>query len=336
MTPRETHAAACQYFAERYEVALRQALVASRPIMLPPDDPARRRCRFCGRDSSRASFRNDAHAVSHLLGNKSLFSPNECNDCNRRCGQKYEDQLGKWSNLARALAQIPGKRNKKPTFKSNDLRVESIATGLSIHVPTPHSVDDLSADGLPDVFALTGNTESQRHIPIHAAMALVKMACSVCPPEDLGQCQNAIGWLAERQEFRMSSFPVYFAFTPGPISNGASEAVLLRRKGDGAEPRLWFVIQFCNFRFQVFVPGCPADAHWAGEGSALPVSLRHYPSRFGPDWPFGPTIFSWGDWSGTEPVRTTASVTHRIVGVSGITRPENRPEGESQAIGPTY
>jgi hypothetical protein len=328
MTPHEEHAAARAYFDERYEVLIRHPLVATRPIVLPADDSARRRCRFCGQDADQVSFSADAHAISNLLGNRSLFSPNECNDCNRRYGQKYEDHLGKWSNLARALAQIPGKKNKRPTFKSNDLRIESVDNGLSIHVPSPNSVDDLLAEGLPDIIELTGNTESQPHIPIRAAMALVKMACSVCPPEASAQCQNAIAWLAEKQGFRMSQFPVYFAFTPGPISDAASEAVLLRRKGDGAEPYLWLVVQFRNFRFQVFVPGCPADAHWAGEESTLPVSLKHYPSRFGPDWPFGLTKFSWSDWSGTQPVRTTASVSHKVVQLIGITRPGEQPDAQ--------
>ena len=326
MTDREMYVAAGQHFDERYDVALRHPLVAPRPIMLPADDLAQRRCRFCGRDSTEVSFSDDAHAISNLLGNKSLFSPNECNDCNRRYGQKYEDHLGKWSNLARALAQIQGKKNKKPTFKSNDLRVESVASGLSIHVPSPHSEEELLADGVPVVIELTGNTAAQPHVPIRAAMALVKMACSVCPSEDLRECQNAIAWLAERQGFRMSQLPVYFAFTPGPISDAASEAVLLRRKGDSAEPYLWFVVQFRNFRFQVFVPGCPADKHWAGEGSRIPVTLKHYPSRFGPDWPFGPTTFCWGDWSGTEPVRMTAKVTLRVTELIGVTRPGGSPE----------
>ena len=65
---------------------------------------------------------------------------NECNVCNTLLGQQYEDHLGKWSNLARTLAQIPGKKNKKPTFKSGDgkLRVESDKSGLTINVPTPY------------------------------------------------------------------------------------------------------------------------------------------------------------------------------------------------------
>src|SRR5262245_17552901 len=127
MTPTEEDAAARQYFAEHYEVILHHPLAAPRPILLPLDDPDGRRCRFCRRDSTQTRFKNDAHAVSNLLGNKSLFSLNECNDCNTSLGQKYEDQLGKWSNLARALAQVPGKKNKKPTFKSADetLRIES-------------------------------------------------------------------------------------------------------------------------------------------------------------------------------------------------------------------
>jgi hypothetical protein len=103
MTPQEEDAAARQYFQEHYEVIAHYPLVARRPIFLPLDDPDRRQCRFCGRDTTQAKFKNDAHAVSNLLGNKSLFSLNECNDCNISLGQKYEDQLGK----CRATGSIP-------------------------------------------------------------------------------------------------------------------------------------------------------------------------------------------------------------------------------------
>lgn len=117
---REEDAAAQQYFAEHYDVILHYPLVAPRPILLPFDSPHLRRCRFCRLDATQRRFKNDAHAVSNLLGNKSLFSPNECNDCNTSLGQKYEDQLGKWSNLARTVAQVRGKKNKKPKFKGAD------------------------------------------------------------------------------------------------------------------------------------------------------------------------------------------------------------------------
>lgn len=174
---------------------------------------------------------------------------------------------------------------------------------------------------MPEEIELTGDTSSQPHVPIRAAMALVKIACSVCPTAELAQCRYAIDWLMGRAEFRFSRFPVYFAVTPGPINENASEVVMLRRKLETAEPYLWCVIQVCNFGFQVFVPGCPADQFWSREGSNRPVSLMHYPSRFGPDWPFGPTRFYWGDWSGQEPVKTSAKVSFRVGMFIGATLP---------------
>jgi len=325
MTPRDADAAARRYFEEHYEVIAHHPLVTPRPIRLPLDNPDRRQCRFCGRDTVQANFKNDAHAVSNLLGNKSLFSLNECDDCNNSLGQKYDDQLGKWSNLARAITQIPGKKNKKPKFKGDDgLVVEAVESGLSIRVPTPHSPDELLAGGVPEEIELTGDTSSQPYVPIRAAKALVKVACSVSPTSELGQCLNAIGWLMGRQEIRFSQFPVCIAVTPGPINQNASEVVMLRRKGDGAEPYLWCVVQFCNIRCQVFVPGCPADELWTREGSNRPVTLKHYPSRFGHDWPFGPTRFFWGDWSGQKPVKTSAKVSFRVAKFIGVTRPSEK------------
>jgi len=103
-------------------------------------------------------------------------------------------------------------------------------------VPTPHSADELLANGVPEEIELTGDTSSQSHVPIRAAMALVKIACSVCPRAELAQCQNAINWLMERRQFRFSQFPVHIAVTPGPINENASEVVMLRRKRDAAEP----------------------------------------------------------------------------------------------------
>jgi hypothetical protein len=320
MTPEEKDAEACEYFAEHYEIIVQHPLVAPRPILLPLDNSEQRRCRFCDRDDSLVSFKNDAHAVSGLLGNKSLFSPNECDSCNTLLGQKYEDQLGKWSTLARAVAQVPGRKNKIPKFKGSDgLVVKGVESGLSIHVPTPRSADELLANGIPDVFELTGDTSSQPHVPIRAAMALVKAACSVCPTAELVQCQNAIDWLMDRRQFRFSQFPVYLAVTSGPINNMANEVLLLRRTAETAEPYLWCLVQFCNFRFQVFVPGCPKDEFWSRKDSNRPATFKHYPSRFGPDWP---TQFSWGDWSGQERVTSSAKVSFRVAKFIGVSRPE--------------
>jgi hypothetical protein len=327
MKAEEQDEAARAYFAERYEIIARYPLIASRPILIPVDNVTRRLCRFCGQGTPTVKFKNDAHAVPNLLGNKSLFTMNECDECNRSLGQKYEDHLGKWSNLMRAVRQVPGKKNKKPSFQSKDgkLRIDSTDSGLKIRVPSPQTVADLFVNGIPELIELTGDTSSQPYVPIRAAMALVKAACSICPTEDLEQCRNAIDWLMERKRFLFSRFPVLVAFTPGPINEKASEVFLLRRKGCGAEPYLWCVIQFSNFRLQIFVPGCPTDEFWSREASNVEVTCEHYPSQFGPKWRFGPTQFSRDDWSSAKLTTTAPKVIQRVIKVIGVTPPLGEP-----------
>jgi len=323
------------YFAARYEGIFQVPFVSENGKRILLRDHAGeevQRCRFCKRARPDVTFKRDAHAFPDFLGNRSVFSLNECDSCNARFGTGCEDHLSKATMLARVLAGIPRKKGKSSTFKSDDetLRIDATGNDVNIHVPSPHSVDDLLVDGrTPDEIELMGDTSSQAYIPLQAVMALVKTACSVCPVNDLRQCEPAIDWLMGRQQMRISRFPIYHAFTPGPINDNASEVRLLRRKGDGPEPYLWCLVQFRNFRYQVFVPGCPADTHWARAQSDCPVTLKHVPSKFGTDWPFGKTVYSWGDWAGTKPVRTGAAVSHVVNRVIRITRPSEA--GENQA-----
>ena len=143
-------------------------------------------------------------------------------------------------------------------------------------------------------------------------MALIKVACSLCPAGELGQCLGAIDWLMQRTDAAFTNLPVLYAFTPGPIGAASGEAVLLRRKHESHEPYLWCLVQFGNHRFQVFVPFCPADGCWFKPNQPIKVTTKHFPSRFGPDWPFGPTKFGVLDWSGRDLVRTDTKVTFHV------------------------
>jgi hypothetical protein len=325
MTDQEQHLNRVTYFNARYELANRVPFVADTRIQLRDyEDEAMRRCRYCRRGRPDATFRKDAHAFPDFLGNLSVFSMNECDGCNEYFGIGCEDHLSKQTLLARTLAGIPRKKGKESTFKSNDgtLRIDSNGLNVNIQVPSPNSGDDLLIDGkLPDQIPLSGDTASQPYVPIQAAMALVKIACSVAPAEDLDQCRGATEWIRGRQAVHFSQFPVSFAFTPGSFDERVSQVIILRRKEEGPEPYLWCVVQFRNFRFQVFVPFCAADAGWFGKHGPEVAVFEHYPSLFGPDWPLGPTTFSWDNWAGTIPVRTGVQVSHKVVQVIKSVRP---------------
>jgi hypothetical protein len=307
----QQHQQRVEYFNSRYwKIADQWFRTEARAEIRDHTHEEDRRCRFCGLGKPAVKFKKLAHAVADFLGNTSVISLNECDDCNTRFGSGCEDHLAKATLLHRAVAGVPRKDRSRTTFKdrprNETLRVESNNHVLSLHVAEPRSAGELLVAGqLPDEIPLLGDTSSQPYSPIQATMALVKFACSICPHEELSQCQGAIDWISGRLQARVSHFPISFAHTPGTFDERVSHALLLRRKDDGPEPHLWFFVQFRNFRLGVPVPFCAADR------GVLGPRFEHYPSMFPPSWPLGATQFSWLDWAAAENVRTPWTVSFR-------------------------
>lgn len=326
MTAQKEHERREAYFTSRYsKIAEHWFQSKDRIELCDHEEEVNRRCRFCGRGKPEVRFRKIAHAISEFLGNQSLISMNECDECNGFFGEGCEDHLSKATMLLRTLAGIPRKEGVESTFKDKiqdeKLRIDSRHGAVNIRVPEPNSIDDLLVNGeLPETIPLRGDLRSQPYSPTEAVKALVKFACSICPKEDVHQIQRAVDWLCGRLEAEVRSFPVGFAFTPGAEAAGekASHVIMLRRKDDGPEPYLWFLVQFRNFRFQIPVPFCPADVgiSWS--------RMEHFQSLFIPSWPRGETTFSWLDWAGTEKVRTSWNVSHHRSETISITRSEDR------------
>lgn len=309
-------AIAVRHFTDHYEVAARYQFAPSEKVYLSDHaDDKDRRCRFCRRGRSEAAFSADAHAIPAFLGNHSVFSNNECNECNGRLARDYEDHLAKWSNYARSLVGVQGRN--KPTFKTRDGgRVERNDTGVHIHLPTsnPELVAELRARAAPFEFNLPLEGASQPYVPLRAAMALIKIGCSVCPTRDLSQCDPAIDWLMGRKQAQVSPFHVLEVFTPGVVDDAASEVVLLRRTSGEPIPYFWLVLQFKNFRLQTFIPFCPNDSDWFRIDAEAKLTYVHFPSKFGPNGPFGETTYRYSDWAGTKPVQYSPAVSFQFLG----------------------
>lgn len=326
MTAQEDHERREAYFISRYlKIAEYWFHTKERIELRDYELVANRRCRFCGRAKHGVRFRKLAHAVSDFLGNLSIISMNECDECNAFFGEGCEDHLSKATMLLRTLAGIPRKDSAESTFKDRihdeKLRIDSKPGAVNIRVPEPNSVDDLLISGqLPETIPICGDLRSQPYSPIEAVKALVKFGCSICPKGELGQIQSAIDWVRGRRKAQFTSFPVGFAFTPGAEAAGerVSHVILVRRKDDGPEPYLWFLVQFRNFRFQIPMPFCPADERLAWS------RMEHFQSLFLPSWPRGETRLTWENWSQTEKIRNSWNVSHHCSDKISITRPSDR------------
>ncbi len=314
---------ASEHYRDQYEVAAKYSFVAGGKQFVTDHATAKhRRCRFCHRGRPEVSFSAEAHAIPAFLGNHSVFSNNECNACNKFLADNYEDHLGKWSNYGRSLVGVQGR--KLPTHKTPDgARIDRNETGAHIHLPTsdPELFTDLKAKDGPFEFTPPIDGESQPYVPLRAAMALIKVACSICPSSDLDQCGLAIDWLMERKQASIVPFPVLFQFTPGVVAEADSEVLLFRRLSDEAIPYFWLVLQYKNFCLQTFVPFCPKDSHWLRENTEATFTLTHYPSKFGTQWPFGPTTYGRLDWSSPKSEQSTSRATFQFIG-----QVQDRPE----------
>lgn len=69
-----------------------------------------RSCMFCGNEN--AKFTKVAHAVSETIGNKSLISHFECDECNQQFGKMFEDDLGKYMLPYKIITKTFGKSNQ--------------------------------------------------------------------------------------------------------------------------------------------------------------------------------------------------------------------------------
>jgi hypothetical protein len=305
-----------KHYRENYEVAAYYLFAACETTFLTDHASIEdRRCRFCQLGRPDVSFSAEAHAIPALLGNHSVFSNNECNTCNKFLADNYEDHLGKWSNYGRSMVGVQGR--KMPKHKASDgSRVERDGTGVRIHLPKsdPNLAADLKAKDAPFEYTPPIDGESQPYVPLRAAMALIKVACSLCPTGDLDQCVPAIDWLMGRKQARLTPFPVLFHFTPGVVPDSESAVLLLRRRSEEALPYFWLVLQYKNFGLQTFVPFCPKDSRWFREDAEATFSLVYHPSKFGPNWPFGLTKYGRLDWSSNKPEQTTSTVSFQFLG----------------------
>jgi len=317
---------ALKFYDERYIPIFNQPLLAKRPVRLADHGAlSPRTCRFCGLATPEVKFRSVAHAVPEFLGNKALISMNECDACNSFLAEQYEDHLSKWFGPGRTASQIKGKGGV-PTYKADNVRMEVAESGLQISVVADSLDDVIKTDG-PFELKLPVATPTQPYIPLHAAKALIKIACSCCPLSELHECRPAIDWLMGRMKATMSSLPILFSFKPGPNPYRVGMVMLLRRKKAEDLPFLWCIVATSNYRFQFFVPFCPSD-NWMLKTKTVQITCPHFPVPFDENFQHGPTGFGLLDWAGTEPIVRQQDVIFHVERAEQVDlkKPSNTPE----------
>lgn len=289
------------FYAENYEEIGKWVLSPEDKYVLGQRND--RRCRFCGKTEHEVTFSHDAHAIPELLGNKSITTNWECDDCNNYFGRSIENDLGNWSKPMRTFARIRGKGGV-PTLKkssSGGWRIQyDSASGLKIKSYENDPFFELDEEKKVVRFELKRGT----YTPIAVLKALCKIALSLMPENEVVYFKNTISWVRDPDHSKgfVRGVPVLYAFQPGPMPNDRIFAMLLRRRNDSRDlPYSTFVLSYGNETLQILVPSLERDGRWLN----TEFEFWRYPTQHGlVDEKYGKARFGQFDFSSHEKVKS--------------------------------
>lgn len=267
-------------------------------------------CRFCGQQKPEVTFKTRAHALPEFIGNGSLFTHAECDDCNSRFGREFESHFANFMHLNHTLFGVRGKKGL-PKFKLTN-GTEIVNDGGMIDwqgVPTEQLIHDEKAR------TLTATQKVPSFVPANVFKALVKMALTIMPAEQLTTFVDTFHWLnAPLTDVRFSTTELWLAY--GAISSQDRfpfiSASLLKRKKltDFELVPLIFRLNYGNFQFDVPVP-------MFFQGSMIPIKqIPYLPNLFDLRDGYGATDLRLIDFSFKQPVKDH-SMTFELIDLDG-------------------
>lgn len=225
-------------------------------------DRGQRRCRFC--DSKSPVFRGESHVIPAGLGNRSLFSLEECADCNDPWGSDLEDHLAKYLFLTRAVARIR-KRKGGVKYKRTPESKASISSSPDenlVRVEIEAGDDSVKMEDLGNN-AMLLTAHGQPYSPMKAVKALARLGIFVLDAPDYDRCAHVVRWLRGQVEYK----PYFIrAFIPGTGRRLVRLRVYRRRGSDSTVAP--FVVHLSYASVDLIVPFPEASF----DQPALPVA----------------------------------------------------------------
>lgn len=219
------------------------------------NDPEKK-CRFCDKTEPEVSFRKTAHAIPELLGNKKIFTNNECDSCNEKFSLLLEDSLGKYLGIWRTLMQIRGKTGIV-SYKDPDGISRMDHTDNGIVIQNHENTNFMETNFEEKTLKINGYR--QPYVPIAVFKCLVKIALSVIPYDLLTYFEDTKKWLLEDNhkdtEYDIQPIFTLLSILPGVCPFGDFSISVARRKDDSIKlPFMQMAIYFRNMGFQIVVP----------------------------------------------------------------------------------
>ncbi|MFB9373489.1 hypothetical protein ACFFUB_05915 [Algimonas porphyrae] len=225
-------------------------------------------CRFCGCNDDRA-FKQKAHLIPEALGNKWLFSRDECDHCNSLFSL-YDQALADAVGAILTLGATKGKGNRvRQTGRSQGnarIRHRRDSLGkrsLSVSGRLPDNDKPIRIELFTGTMVLETRLPPTPYRPRHAYKALCKMGLALVPKDELKHFQKLRKWLqdpADTLEFPVLPVTITFAMI-GNAPQIATAILLRRRRSNDPRPYMFFMLSIGSHCFLIDLMPDALDNH---------------------------------------------------------------------------
>lgn len=218
-----------------------------------------RTCRFCGRTEPEVTFKKVAHAIPHFIGNRTLKSLYECDDCNGNVFSPMESQFSQFMSIYHTFYHV-SKGGKVPTFRNNSKEQSKIVVdGGTIKIDCVEGEDLVpEIDKKKHTFKIKAK---RSYVPQSVYKIFIKMALSIMPEAEMMHFKTTLEWLMGKKEFAYNLMLIERRYDGLMNPFGFDSCMLFKRKDDHRDnvPAYIFGLAYYNFFFETYIPLCDED-----------------------------------------------------------------------------
>lgn len=248
-------------FFEIYE-AEKTLICGSEKIYI--GNKSKKKCRFCNRCYPEVTFKNKAHLIPELMGNKNIVSHIECDNCNAKFG-KYETDLSSYLHILRFFSDTKAKGNKtlkhyEYSSKNNISYKDSIVKNKDGSIIIEHS-NDSETFRIISKNKIIIETTKQTYTPINVIKSFLRIALTLVEEDELKNLKNSFDFLlSDLKTDKFKAYPffkLFYYFIPGVKVFETPSVSLWKKKqiySDETFVDRTLIIKFTNMLYQMFIP----------------------------------------------------------------------------------
>lgn len=249
---------------DNYEPLVSYHLNNEQKIMLK-DSSAKRTCRFCGKSEPEVTFNKVAHAIPHFIGNRTLKSEYECDECNGNVFSPMESQFSQFMGIYHTFHEV-SKGGKVSVYRNNSKEKSKIVVeNGSIKIDCVEGEDLVS---IIDKKNHTIDIKAKRsYVPQSVYKIFIKMALTIMPEQEMVHFKYTLEWLMGKRKFGYNLCLIERRYEGLRNPFGFDSCMIFKRKVDHKDnvPAYVFGLAYYNFFFQTFIPLCDEDKSLEGD-----------------------------------------------------------------------